>query len=80
MIKLNNILGRIIRTKPFGQVTWRIIKVTGIKGETIKTVSLTAKGNGQLTLQTAQLPGGSYTYTLIVDDRIIDTKKMILAK
>ena len=56
------------------------IKVTGINGETIKTVTLTATGSGQFTLQTASLSAGTYSYSLYVGGKLIDTKKMLVTK
>ncbi len=57
-----------------------ILKVVDMNGRTIKAISLTAKGKGQLTLDTQSLAAGTYLYTLFVDDRLIDTKKMLLVK
>ncbi len=54
------------------------IKVTDMNGITIKSISINSKGNGRLTLSTAELASGTYTYTLLVDGNIIDTKKMVL--
>ena len=56
------------------------IKVTGINGEAIKTIQLNGTGNGQITLQTAALVSGNYTYSLYVDGSLIDTKVMVLAR
>lgn len=56
------------------------MQITGIKGEIIKRVVLPAKGNGQLKLQTVLLNSGAYTYSLIIDGSIVDTKKMLLAR
>jgi len=57
-----------------------LLQITGINGETIKSFALNGTGNGQVTLQTTQLAAGTYTYSLIIDGNLIDTKKMILAK
>ena len=57
-----------------------LLQITGINGATIKSFAISGTGNGQVTLQTAQLAAGTYTYSLIVDGNLIDTKKMILAK
>ena len=56
------------------------IKVTGINGKEIKTVQLYGTGSGQLTLQTATLASGNYTYSLYIDGNLIDTKVMVLAR
>ncbi|HEX5154295.1 MAG TPA: T9SS type A sorting domain-containing protein [Parafilimonas sp.] len=55
-----------------------VININNIKGKLIKSISLNAKGNGQLTLEANELSAGSYTYTLIVNGKIIDSKKMII--
>jgi hypothetical protein len=56
------------------------IKVIGMNGNTIKTIQLNNTGSGQITLQTATLVSGNYTYSLYVDGSLIDTKVMVLAK
>ncbi len=49
-------------------------------GKIIKTVDLTDKGKGQLNVFANDLTSGIYTYSLIVDGQVIETKKMIKAK
>src|SRR6185437_2224837 len=48
-----------------------------INGKQIQNVAITAKGKGQLNVYANDLTNGVYSYTLIVDGKIIDTKKMI---
>lgn len=60
--------------------TTAFIKIGNDKGETIKVVEVTAKGNGQFNFQTASLAAGSYTYALFIDGNLIDTKKMLFVK
>ena len=49
-------------------------------GKIIKTVDLTEKGKGQLNIFANDLSNGIYTYSLIVDGQIIETKKMVKTK
>jgi len=56
------------------------ITVTDINGRNIKTVPITAMGNGQISLQTAHLTAGTYVYSLYIDGSLIDSKKMVLTK
>jgi hypothetical protein len=56
------------------------LKITSISGQTIKSIVLTGNGNGQLNVQTSQLAAGTYTYTLIVDGNVVDTKEMVLIR
>ena len=57
-----------------------LLQITGIHGETVRSVALTGSGAGQVSVQTAQLAAGTYIYSLFVDGNLIDTKKMVLVK
>jgi hypothetical protein len=48
-----------------------------MNGRQIKTVDITTKGKGQVNVYANDLTNGMYSYTLIVDGKIIDTKKMV---
>ncbi|HWY37420.1 MAG TPA: tail fiber domain-containing protein, partial [Bacteroidia bacterium] len=47
-----------------------------VNGKQIQNVTITTKGRGQLNVYANDLTSGVYSYTLIVDGKIIDTKKM----
>lgn len=47
------------------------------QGASIKVVELTERGQGELLVYAEDLSSGIYTYTLVVDGKVIDTKKMI---
>lgn len=47
-----------------------------IEGKLINSVDLTQKGKGQLTVFANDLSNGIYTYALVVDGKVMDTKKM----
>ena len=49
-------------------------------GKQLKAIALSNKGNGFINLNTSQLASGTYSYSLIVDGRQIDSKKMIVTK
>ena len=51
-----------------------------MQGAEIKSYTITAKGAGNIIVQAHELPAGMYMYTLLVNNTIIDTKKMILTK
>ena len=57
-----------------------VINITDMNGKVIKTVALTEKGKGQLVLEAGQLAAGTYRYSLIVNGKLLDTKKMVLTK
>ncbi|HYG53192.1 MAG TPA: tail fiber domain-containing protein [Flavobacteriales bacterium] len=46
-------------------------------GKIIRAVDVNPKGIGQLTVFANDLTTGTYTYTLVVDGKIIDTKRMV---
>ncbi len=48
-----------------------------INGKQIQSVTITTFGAGQLNVYANDLTSGMYSYTLIVDGKVIDTKKMI---
>ncbi|HYG51220.1 MAG TPA: tail fiber domain-containing protein, partial [Flavobacteriales bacterium] len=45
-------------------------------GQLMKAVEITEKGRGQLTVFANDLSNGTYTYTLVVDNKVMGTKKM----
>lgn len=47
------------------------------QGKLIQSTELTQKGKGQLNVFASDLTNGIYTYTLVVDGKIIETKKMV---
>ena len=54
------------------------IKITNANGQEIKSINLSQKGNGEINLQTNDLTAGTYFYSLIVDGKMSDTKKMVI--
>lgn len=48
-----------------------------ISGRQIKSVDITKKGKGQLNVFANDLSNGIYSYTLIADGKIIETRKMV---
>ncbi len=54
------------------------IVFTTLDGKTIKTVNLIETGRGSLNVYNDELSNGVYMYTLVVDGRVVDSKKMNL--
>jgi trimeric autotransporter adhesin len=54
--------------------------LTNAKGQLIKTVTISNRGSGQLSLNTAALAAGTYNYTLHVDGKQADSKRLIIAR
>jgi hypothetical protein len=57
----------------------RII-IHSLNGEEIKSYNISSSGLGEIVINAAELNPGMYLYTLIVDNTIIDTKRMILTQ
>lgn len=47
------------------------------QGKLIQSVELIGSGDGQINVFADDLSSGIYTYTLVIDGKIIETKKMI---
>jgi hypothetical protein len=56
------------------------IVIRDMSGNIQKTFVLTQKGEGYITVQSQDMAAGLYTYELVVDGKIVDTKKMVVAK
>lgn len=56
-----------------------VMQVFDMNGQLLKTVNV-ANGNGQLTINAGELGAGTYSYNLVVDGKVVDSKKMVLTK
>jgi len=56
------------------------LQITDQHGKVVKKYVLQGSGTGNITIQGGQLAAGTFFYTLVVNDTIIDTKKMVLTK
>lgn len=54
------------------------ILIHNLQGKEIKIVEITSKGFGSITINGSELEPGMYVYTLVADNKLIDTKRMIL--
>jgi Secretion system C-terminal sorting domain len=56
-------------------------QIYGLSGNMIAAVSLpTAQGKSQVQVNTAQLAAGMYIYALVVDGKVLATKKLVVAR
>ena len=56
-----------------------IIAISNNNGKTLKQISLHA-GSGSITVDASTLSSGAYSYTLIINNKTIATRKMIVAR
>jgi len=54
--------------------------IYNLQGIELKAYSLTQMGKTTITINGSELPAGMYLYTLVVNNEIVDTKRMILTK
>ena len=55
------------------------ININALDGSQVKHLELAAKGQGSVTINGNDLNSGTYTYTLYVDGKVVDTKLMVIA-
>jgi len=56
------------------------IIITDKNGKTLKQVNVSGSGKGTVNIDAATLSAGTYSYSLIIDGRIISSKQMVLTK
>ncbi|RDC65541.1 hypothetical protein AHMF7616_04171 [Adhaeribacter pallidiroseus] len=57
-----------------------LITIHDFNGKILKTYPVLSKGKGQLTIEGGQLKPGIYYYSLLIDNKPVDTKRMVLHK
>ena len=56
------------------------IIITSIDGKAVRSYTISGTGKGQVTLNASELAVGSYTYSLNVDGKVVDSKTLVLTK
>ena len=59
--------------------TTAYMNINGLDGKLIKHITLTINGTGSVTINSNEMAAGTYTYSLYVDDKVIDTKLMVIS-
>lgn len=55
------------------------LMITDLTGRELKRIPLATAGTGKITFRKADLAAGIYIYSLIIDNTLIDSKKMVLS-
>ncbi len=55
------------------------IIITDNTGKILRQVNISTAGKGMLHVDAGTLASGVYNYSLLVDEKLVDTKKMVLA-
>jgi hypothetical protein len=53
------------------------IEIMDVNGKLVKTIAITEKGSGNVTVYAPSLGNGMYIYNIIADGKMIDSKKML---
>lgn len=59
------------------QVQQAVLRITNAKGQVVRDIRVEERGTGQVELAAGVLSTGAYQYSLILDGRMVDTKRMI---
>ncbi len=57
-----------------------IIQVTSVDGKVLDTLKIQKKGVGQINIKSNTYSSGTYYYSLVLDGKIINTKRMVLTR
>lgn len=57
-----------------------MILIRDINGNLMKSINVNGSGKGQVTVNANELSQGTYTYTLVIEGKSIDTKLMVITK
>ena len=57
-----------------------VIKIYSLDGSELKSISVSTKGFGNVEISGKILSAGTYTYMLLLDGKVVDTKQMVLTK
>lgn len=56
------------------------IHISTVEGKVVRQIELAQSGRSILHLKTGTFPSGTYQYSLIIDGKLIDTKRMVIVK
>lgn len=56
------------------------IQINNINGKVLKVETIQGTGHGQLVIDAKALPQGTYSYSLLVDGQLVETKRMVKIK
>ena len=56
------------------------LRITGIDGSVLQMYPLDQRGHGKVRINATQYREGIYFYSLVIDDRVVETKRMVLTR
>jgi len=70
----------LIRYNVPADVKDAIVNVFDVNGQLIHSEVITRKGLGEVQLKSGTVAAGTYSYSLVIDGQVIDTKRMVIVK
>lgn len=55
-----------------------VLLISDMNGKSLKTYKLSGNGIGKINIEGKQFAAGFYTYSLVVNDKLVDSKQMVL--
>jgi hypothetical protein len=56
------------------------VRVYNLEGKELKNIQVDKRGEASIKISANDLPAGMYLYALIVDGKVVDTKRLILTR
>ena len=57
-----------------------VLRITGIDGSVLQTIPIEQKGTGRVRINSTRYMEGVYFYSLVIDDLVVETKRMVLTR
>jgi len=57
-----------------------VVNIFNKNGQVIHSESITNMGKGQIQIKAGTIAAGTYSYSLVVNGNIVDTKRMVIVK
>lgn len=61
-------------------ISTAVLQISTQQGAIIKTIIISQKGNGQVVIEAGSLSAGTYNYSLLIDGKLADAKRMVIVK
>ena len=63
-----------------GNYSSAYLMINDVNGKTLKQINISNKVSGTVTIDGSTLASGAYSYSLLIDGKIVSTKQMLVTK
>ena len=70
----------LIRYNIPADATDAVVNIFDVNGQLVHNEVITSRGKGEIQLKAGTIAAGTYSYSLVVNGSIVDTKRMVIAK